>query len=95
MIKRIIFTTHALLRMKERGTSEHEVLEAIRVGRSEPAREGRVIHCLNVEFRREWDGRGYAIQQIAPVTVEEDDRIIVITVFTFYFQEAQSHEDHL
>ncbi|HQQ00145.1 MAG TPA: DUF4258 domain-containing protein, partial [bacterium] len=81
MGKPIIFTSHALLRMKERGTTEHEVLEAIRVGRSEPAREGRVIHRLNVEFRREWDGKYYGIQQIAPVTVEEDDRIVVITVF--------------
>ncbi len=95
MGKPIIFTSHALLLMKERGTTEHEVLEAIRVGQSEPAREGRVIHRLNAEFRREWDGKYYGIQQIAPVTVEEDDRIVVITVFTFYFQEAQSHENHL
>ena len=81
--------------MKERGSTEHDVLEAIRVGQSEPARGGRVIHRLNVEFRREWDDKYYAVQQIAPVSVEEDDRIVVITVYTFYFQEAKSHEDHL
>ena len=71
------------------------MLDAIRIGESEPARWGRVTHRLNVEFGREWDGKHYAVQQIAPVTIEEDDRIIVITVYTFYFQEGESHGDDL
>ncbi len=95
MAKPVVFTTHALLRMKERGTTEQDVLEAIRMGEREPAREGRVLHRLNVEFALEWDGKYYGVQQIAPVTIEEDDRIVVITIYTFYFQEGQNHEDHV
>jgi hypothetical protein len=44
---------------------------------------------LNLEFNREWDGRYFRIQQVAPVVVEEEDRFVVITVYTFYFQEGE------
>lgn len=36
----IIFTAHALQRMKERGTNEGDVREAIRIGQKEPAKGG-------------------------------------------------------
>jgi hypothetical protein len=35
--------------------------------------------------KREWDGRYYAVQQVAPVVAEEEHRFVVITVYTFYF----------
>ncbi len=40
---------------------------------------------LNLEFKREWDGVYYPIQQVAPVIVEEDEQIVVVTVYTFHF----------
>ena len=86
--KPIVFTTHARKRMRERGAREEDVREAIRVGQREPAQRGLVLYRLNLEFNREWDGRYYAVQQIAPVVSEEQDRIVVITVYTFYFQEG-------
>jgi hypothetical protein len=36
-------------------------------------------------FNRKWQGKHYAIKQVAPVIKEELDEIIVITVYTFYF----------
>ncbi len=39
----------------------------------------------DLEFRREWDGAYYPIQQVASVIVEGDERIVVVTVYTFYF----------
>lgn len=86
--KPIVFTNHACQRLKERGTNEESVKEAIRIGEAETARRGFVLYRLNQEFKKEWDGRYYGVQQVAPVVKEEDDRIVVITVYTFYFQEG-------
>ena len=86
--KPIVFTAHARKRMLERGAREEEVREAIRVGQREPAQRGLVLYRLNLEFKRNWDGRYYAVQQVAPVVSEEQDKIVVVTVYTFYFQEG-------
>jgi hypothetical protein len=83
--KPIVFTTHGLQRMWERGTREEDVREAIRIGRCEPAQRGLFLYRLNLAFKREWDGRYYAVQQVAPVVAEEENRFVVITVYTFYF----------
>jgi hypothetical protein len=93
--RKVVLTAHALRRMKERGTCEEAVLEALRIGQPEPTRRGRTLYRLNLEFGRKWDNKYYAIQQVAPVTVEEDDKIIIVTVYTFYFQEERRHEDHV
>jgi len=87
--KPIIFTSHARQRMKERGESEESVREAIRIGQREAAQHGCFLHRLNLEFKKIWDGRFYGVQQVAPITKEEEDKIIVITVYAFYFQEGE------
>ncbi len=84
----IIFTAHARQRMKERGAREEDIREAIRVGEREPAQRGLVLYRLNLEFNKEWDGRFYRVQQVAPIVAEEADRLVVVTVYTFYFQEV-------
>jgi len=33
----------------------------------------------------EWQGRFYAIKQVAPVVVEAQNEWVVVTVYTFYF----------
>lgn len=86
--KPIVFTPHARQRMKERGASEEAVREAVRIGEREPGKEGRVIYRVNFEFKQRWDGRYFGMQQVAPVVVEEKDRLVVITVYTFYFKEG-------
>lgn len=85
MMKPIVFTHHARQRMKDRGTDEERVIEAIRGGEQEPTCSGRVMCRLNLEFKRKWDEVYHPIQQVAPVIVEEDARIVVITVYTYYF----------
>jgi hypothetical protein len=59
--------------------------EAIRIGEKEPAKGGRFLYRLNLEFKRTWDGRYYGVQQVAPVVKDEEDEIVVITVYTSYF----------
>jgi hypothetical protein len=88
-MKPIVFSENARQRLKERGTNEESVREAIRIGEAEPARRGFILYRLNQEFKKKWDGRYYGVQQIVPVVKEEDDRIVVITVYTFYFQEGE------
>ena len=87
-MKPVVLTAHARKRMRERGTREEDVIEAIRIGEREAAQRGLFLYRLNVEFNQEWDGRYYRMQQIAPVVADEADRFVVVTVYTFYFQEG-------
>lgn len=88
-MKPIVFTDHARERIAKRGTTKEDVTRAIREGRREPAQRGLFLYRLTLEYRREWDGRYYAVQQVAPVVDEMPDRIVVVTVYTFYFQEGE------
>lgn len=84
----MVFTTHALTRMRERGATGGNVREAIRIGQREPAQRGLFSYRLNIEFNREWDGRYYGMQQVVPIVAEEETRLVVVTVYTFFFQEG-------
>jgi hypothetical protein len=75
--------------MDERGAREEDVHLAVRTGEREPAQRGLVQYRLNLEFSREWNGRYYGVQQIVPVIAEEGERLVVVTVYTFYFQEGE------
>lgn len=81
----IVFITHALQRLRERGAAEQDVIEAIRIGMKEPAQRGLFQYKLNIEYKREWAGKYYSVQQVAPVVAEEETRTIVVTVYVFYF----------
>ncbi len=83
--KPIDFSTHAREKMLDRGASEDEVRVAIRTGSAEPARKGRNSFRKNFAFNRQWRGKQYAVKQVAPVVAEEADRLVVITVFVYYF----------
>jgi len=85
MQRNIVFTTHARQRLRERGASEEDVVEAIRIGLKETAQRGLFQYRINLEYKREWDGKYYDVQQVLPVVAEEKDRIIVVTVYVFYF----------
>ena len=84
-MKPVIFSKHAFDRLPQRGTSEQEVRAAVANGTRKPARDGKIWCRLNFEFKSTWQGKYYAIKQVAPVVVEEADRIVVITVYTFFF----------
>jgi hypothetical protein len=88
-VKPIVFTRHARERIERRGTTEEDVMRAIRGGYREPAQRGLFLYRLTLEYRREWDGRYYAVQQVAPVVDDTPDRFVVVTVYTFYFQEGE------
>ena len=71
--------------MQERGVVEDEVIAAMRHGESEPARGNRTLYRKNFQFDQLWRGRYYRIKQVAPIVAQASDRLVVVTVFAFYF----------
>ena len=85
MEKHIRFTAHSLQRIAKRGTSKQEVIEAISDGLREPAKGNKIMCRLNLPYNKVWIDTIYPIKQVAPVIVEEEKEIVVITVYTYYF----------
>lgn len=83
--KPIEFSPHAREKMLDRGAAESEVKAAIRTGSPEPARKERFMFRKNFAFSNQWRGKHYAIKQVAPVVAEEPNRLVVVTVFVYYF----------
>lgn len=81
----IEFSPHALEKMIDRGASESDVEAAIRTGSPEPARKRRLMFRKNFGFNGWWRGKHYAIKQVVPMVAEEADRLVVVTVFVYYF----------
>jgi hypothetical protein len=84
-MKEIRLSLHAREQCAERGATEAEVREAIERGAREPAERGRFLSRLDFQYGAKWQGRFYATKQVAPVAIEEQNEIVVITVYTFYF----------
>ena len=83
--KSIVFSPHALQKMVDRGTTEAEVEVTIHEGNQEPARKGRVMFRKNFTFNSQWRGKHFAVKQVSPVVAEEASRLVVVTVFIYYF----------
>jgi hypothetical protein len=81
----IEFSDHARQQMIERGATETEVRLAIEQGDTEPAREGRTMHRKSVDFEADWRGRHYRSKQVAAVVAKDGDKLVVVTVYVFYF----------
>lgn len=81
----IEISKHAHKQMQERGAVEQEVNAAIRGGEAEPALRNRVVYRKNFQFDSSWRNRYYRIKQVAPVVAPEVDKLVVVTVYVFYF----------
>jgi hypothetical protein len=84
-VKPVRLTRHAQGQCIERGASDDEVRQAVEQGTREPAKHGRELCRFNVPFNATWQGRYYAVKQVAPVIKEEAAEVVVIAVYTFYF----------
>jgi hypothetical protein len=85
----VTFSRHALAQMPDRGVSREEVEEAIRFGERVAAKRGLVALRKNFQFRSDWKGRYYEVKQVMPIVAEESGRIVVVTVYAFYFGSKQ------
>ena len=89
-VKPIEFTQPALRRIRERGVTLESTRETIRAGQREIAQHGLASYRRNFDCNRIWDGRYHRTQQGLAVVAEEDDRLVVVTVYAFYFQEEET-----
>ena len=83
-VKPITFSLHALEQLIRRGATEAEATAAILEGEKLPARLGRIAFRKNFSFLSEWKGRYYEVKQVMPIVSEEEDSIVVVTVYVFY-----------
>lgn len=83
--KPIEFSGHAAQQMSFRGATAAEVIEAIRTMSWFPAESGRLECRKDSVFNSVWNRKHYAVKQVRPVFVEEPDRIVVVTVYVYYF----------
>ena len=84
-MKPIRLSAHSLEQCLERGTTVAEVEASIRTGTRELAKSGRFLYRANFQYNAHWQGTFYRIKQVAPVVVEEEGELVVVTVYTFYF----------
>ncbi|MDI6731899.1 MAG: DUF4258 domain-containing protein [Candidatus Margulisbacteria bacterium] len=84
-MKPIEFSQHALDQLADRGATKEEVIRAIEQGEEVPAKKGRTAFRKNFSFESKWKGKFYEVKQVMPIVVDENDKYVVITVFTYYF----------
>jgi len=84
--KKIYFTKHAKKRMEERNVKEEEIIFSIRNKNWEIAREGKFSVSEVFPFNNHHYGRYYKWKEVVCIFEEEEDKIVVITVYSFFFQ---------
>ena len=84
-MKAIELSQHAIDQAGERGTSREEIELAIRTSEWQPARFGRWECRRDFEFNSVWNGKRYLTKQLRPVFVDEEERIVVVTIYVYYF----------
>ena len=85
VIKPIQFSGHATQQLKFRGTTEAEVVDAIRTAQWLPAEDGRMECRKDYVFNSIWNRRHYTTKEVRPIFVEESNEIVVVTVYVYYF----------
>jgi len=71
--------------MHRRGFEVAEVEQAIESESWETADFGRLQCRKSFPYGREWNGKKYETKQIRPVFVEEENELVVVTVYTYFF----------
>lgn len=85
-MKNIRISNHAYDQIKRRGTDEFEVVHAIQNGKWENAELSRLQSNFKFDYNAVWNGKTYKYKQVKPIFVDEDE-IVVVTVYTYYFNE--------
>ena len=84
-VKPILLSGHAGDQLRYRGATEEEVTETIRTGPWEAAEQGRMEAKKDFSFDRVWNKKTYATKRVRPIFVEEQEGIVVVTVYVYYY----------
>ena len=84
-MKPIRLSGHAKEQLIFRGTEEKEVIEAIKNSPWQPAEMNRLECKRNFPYEKEWNEVYYKIKQVRPIFAEEENEIVVITVYTYFY----------
>jgi len=84
-LKPIRLTGHAAGYLELRGTSKAEIDDAISTSAWTPAERNRIECRKEYPYASYWNDRYFATKQVRPIFVEEDDEIVVVTVYTDYY----------
>ena len=83
-MKPIRLSGHARSQLAFRGVTEEEVKETIRSASWSPAESGRFECRKNFPYGKEWNKNIYKTKQVRPIFVQEENEIVVITVYSYY-----------
>ncbi len=75
---------HAIERLRERGTTEEEVIATVREGEQFPAKFGRTGFRRNFAFGGEWPGRRYSTKQVEAYPVPEQGWLVITVIVKYY-----------
>jgi hypothetical protein len=80
---------HALVRMRERGATEHEILATIAHGERVGARRGRIGFRHTFRGAIDWHGRSFTAKELIVYAVPEIDGWLAITVIVKYLRRKE------
>jgi hypothetical protein len=84
-VKPILLSGHARDQLRYRGATEEEVAETIQTSPWEDAEQGRMEAKKDFPFDAVWNKRTYATKRVRPIFVEEEEGIVVVTVYVYYY----------
>lgn len=82
-------SAHAEAQLPYRGTTLEEVTQAVNQSSWFGAGRGRLDCRKDFEFNGEWNGKRYAWKQVRPVFIEDFGGVAVITVYTYFTNDAE------
>ena len=86
-MKPIRLSGHAKEQAVFRGAQEEEIIVTIQTSKWQPAEPDRIECKKNFVFEKEWNNKYYKVKQVRPIFIEEEKEIIVITVYTYFFNK--------
>ena len=83
-MKPIRLSGHASEQLAFRVASAGEVIDAIQTARWQQAELGRLECRKDYPYDAIWNKNHYQTKQVRPIFVEEEDEIVVVTVYTYF-----------
>lgn len=86
-MKNIRFSGHSQEQLFYRGATEEEVIDSIHSSKWVKSNQNRMECRKDFLFNNIWNKKDYTHKQVRPIFIEEEKEIIVITVYTYFFNK--------